>query len=73
MRYSEFWELVTDVFGEALGRTLVADQVLGAVGDRTAAQALAAGEEPRAVWQALCEAMAVPTADRLGPVERRRR
>ncbi|HWS57944.1 MAG TPA: DUF3046 domain-containing protein [Actinotalea sp.] len=71
MRYSEFWELVTEVFGAPVGRALVADQVLGALGDRTAAQALAAGEDPRAVWRALCDAMQVPAGDRLGSVRRR--
>lgn len=66
MRYSEFWDVVLDVFGEQLGRVLVADQVLGALGDRTAAQALDAGEEPRVVWLALCDAMEVPARRRWG-------
>lgn len=70
MRYSEFRELVVDVFGPALGPALVADQVLGPLDDRTAAQALDAGEDPRRVWRALCDAMDVPEADRLGPRER---
>ena len=67
MRYSEFWEAVADVFGEPLGRVLVAEQVVGALGDRTAAQALDAGEDPRRVWWALCDALEVPAARRWGP------
>lgn len=65
MRYSEFWELVDEVFGP-LGRTLVADQVLTPLDDRTGRQALADGVEPREVWRALCDAMQVPAADRWG-------
>ena len=65
MRYSEFWELVTDVFGP-MGRTLATDQVLGGLGDRTSVQALEDGEDPRRVWRALCDAMEVPVGDRLG-------
>ena len=65
MRYSEFWELVSDVFGP-IGPTLTKDQVIGALGDRTSEQALEAGEDPRTVWRALCDAMEVPEADRWG-------
>ncbi|NCT92040.1 DUF3046 domain-containing protein [Cellulomonas sp. APG4] len=70
MRYSEFWDLVEDVFGARMGKVLVADQVLGAVGDRTAAQALADGVDPRAVWRALCDAMEVPQDERWGTTRR---
>jgi len=72
VRYSEFWELVDDVFGR-LGRTLARDQVVGALDDRTAVQALDAGEDPAAVWRALCDAMEVPTAQRWGRDRPRRR
>jgi len=72
VRYSEFWELVDDVFGR-LGRTLARDQVVGALDDRTAVQALDAGEDPAAVWRALCDAMDVPTAQRWGRDRPRRR
>ena len=71
MRYSEFWDLVDGVFGR-LGRTLAADQVIGALGDRPADQALADGEEPAVVWRALCDAMEIPAAQRWGPETRRR-
>ncbi|MCU1432050.1 MAG: hypothetical protein JWP95_1155 [Actinotalea sp.] len=72
MRYSEFWDLVNDVFGP-IGRTLTTDQVLGALGDRTSVQALEGGEEPRTVWRALCDAMEVPEQDRWGSAVRRPR
>ena len=35
-------------------------RVLTGLGGRTAEQALADGEEPKAVWQAVCEAFDVP-------------
>ncbi|NAZ74765.1 MULTISPECIES: DUF3046 domain-containing protein [Kineococcus] len=66
MRVSEFWTLVEDEFGTAYGRSLAADQVLLALDDRTAQQALDAGVEPKEIWLALCEAMDVPQARRLG-------
>lgn len=66
VRYREFWDLVDDVFGRAYGRTVVIDQVLSALNDRTAAQALEDGEEPRVVWHVLCDAMYVPAGQRWG-------
>ena len=73
MRYSEFWDLVEEVFGQQMGRTLAADQVIGALDDRTCVQALTAGLEPQVIWRALCDAMAVPEAERWGPQLRRTR
>ncbi len=72
VRYSEFWDLVDDVLGP-LGRTLTRDLVVGALGDRTSEQALADGEDPAAVWRALCDAQDVPTALRWGRDRPRRR
>lgn len=63
---SEFWTLVTEEFGDAYGRTLVRDHVVGALGHRTAEQALAAGDEPRSVWFALCDELGVPEHRRWG-------
>ncbi|MGO1316143.1 MAG: DUF3046 domain-containing protein [Cellulomonadaceae bacterium] len=66
MRYREFWDLVDEVFGRAYGRSLTHDQVLSTLGDRTAAQAIEDGEEPRVVWHALCDALEVPAQRRWG-------
>nr|WP_130485191.1 DUF3046 domain-containing protein [Microcella putealis] len=60
MKLSEFRRAVADEFGEAYGRSLVRDLVLGDVGNRTAEQALDAGLAPRDVWFALCAATDVP-------------
>ncbi len=71
MRNREFWQLVDEVFGPRYGRTLAADQVIGDLGDRTAAEAIEAGVEPRTVWHALCDAMDVPDEQRWGQDVRR--
>lgn len=71
MRYREFSDLVDEVFGEALGRAYVREQVLSALGDRTAAEALEDGVEPRVVWHALCDALDVPEARRWGQDQHR--
>ncbi len=66
---SDFWTLVDDEFGRTQGRTLVRDHVLGALGHRTAQEALDAGEEPRTVWFALCDDLHVPDERRWGVEE----
>ena len=60
MRLSHFNNLMTDEFGQAYSQVISRDLVLGALGDRTAGQALAEGEDPKEVWLALCEANNVP-------------
>jgi hypothetical protein len=66
VRISEFWELVDGEFGRAHGRSLVHDHVLFRLGNRTAEQALADGEDTRDVWFALCDALDVPESRRWG-------
>ena len=51
---------MTDEFGLAYSQVISRDLVLGVLGDRTAEAALAAGEDPKDVWLALCEANNVP-------------
>jgi hypothetical protein len=60
MRLSQFQALMTDEFGTAYAQVISRDLVLGALGDQTADAALAAGEDPKVVWLALCEANHVP-------------
>ena len=71
VRMSEFWTLVDGEFGAGRGRTLVRDHVLGALGHRTSAEALDAGEDPRTVWFALCDDLDVPQERRWGPQDDR--
>jgi hypothetical protein len=66
VRLSLFWNLMNDEFGETYATSLARHHVLGVLGDRTVVQALEAGESPRRVWLALCDAMDVPESRRLG-------
>jgi hypothetical protein len=60
MRLSKFKELIRDEFGEAYGAVICRDLVLSELGDQTADAALAAGEDPRVVWLAICRVQSVP-------------
>nr|WP_028279403.1 DUF3046 domain-containing protein [Arthrobacter sp. H5] len=66
MRTSDFWRLMDDEFGPAYSRTLAATLTLADLGDRTPADALRAGLDPRRIWQAVCEMQEVPASRRLG-------
>lgn len=60
MRLTKFNQLMAEEFGEAYAAILMADLVLGSLGDKTGSQLIAAGEDPRLVWLAICEAQSVP-------------
>jgi hypothetical protein len=60
-----------DEFGTGYARTVARDQVVAALGGRTAEEALAAHVPPRDVWFALCEVMDVPQERRWGRQNRR--
>lgn len=60
MRLSKFNELLTDEFGVAYAEVVRRDLVLGDLADRTAEQAIAAGESPKDVWLAICHTAGVP-------------
>ena len=60
MKLSEFWLAISDEFGEAYGRVITHDLVLGSIGGLTAEQAIAAGVNTREIWLALCKAADVP-------------
>ena len=66
MRTSDFWRLMDDEFGSAYSRMLAQTLHLSGLGDRTPAEALGAGIEPRAVWIAVCDMQDVPEFRRLG-------
>ena len=56
MRLSDFHRMVTEEFGEAAGEHLMLTMTLTECDGLTAADALEAGFEPKAVWLALCRA-----------------
>jgi hypothetical protein len=64
VRITDFWERMEARFGPAYAASVARDQVIGRLGDRTAAQALDAGEDVREVWLAVCEHFEVPVAER---------
>lgn len=64
MRLSEFWSVMDEVFGSGYARSLAADLVLADLGGRTVDQALADGERPALVWEAVCEATGQPESVR---------
>ncbi|NHA67804.1 DUF3046 domain-containing protein [Phycicoccus flavus] len=66
MRHSRFWELMAEEFGATYAPTLAGSHVLGALGDRTAQEALDDGVAPREVWLALCDDLDVPESRRHG-------
>ncbi len=53
-------------FGELRAPSVTRDHVFGVLGGRTADEALAAGEDPRAVWLAVCDDYDVPAQMRYG-------
>lgn len=54
VRLTEFTELLTTEFGVSSADSILVDHVLTEFGGRTGAQAIEAGEDPRAVWIAIC-------------------
>lgn len=62
----EFWQLLEEVLGRTYGRSLARDQVLTALDDMTVVEALAAGVEPRVVWNVLCDQLQIPDSRRWG-------
>ena len=62
----DVWQLLVEVLGRSYGRSLARDQVLDRLGGMTAVDALSAGEEPRVVWNVLCDQMGIPDSQRWG-------
>lgn len=65
MRLTEFDQLVEDEFGTERAQWIVQSQVLPQ-SDRTAAELIESGVDPRVVWEGLCDAFDVPEERRLG-------
>lgn len=64
MRITEFWQRMDTAFGPTYSRSIATDQVLVTLGGRTVDQALAAGEDAKWIWRAVCVALEVPAAQR---------
>ena len=66
MQEREFWQLLEEVLGRSYGRALAHDQVLDRLNGLTAVEAFEMGEEPRVVWNVLCDQMNIPDSKRWG-------
>ncbi len=66
MRLTEFRGLMATHFGPARASSVAADHVFSVLGGRTVDQALDAGEDPKAVWFAVCDDFEVPDVLRHG-------
>lgn len=51
-------------FGVAYADSIATDQVLGELGGRSVREALAAGDDPKVVWRAVCAAFDIPVRNR---------
>ncbi|MHB1740175.1 MAG: DUF3046 domain-containing protein, partial [Actinomycetes bacterium] len=67
VRNSDFRTRMGAALGPAHVDSFVADHVMGALGGRTAGQALADGEDLQLVWDAVCTELGIPAALRYGP------
>lgn len=59
VRLTEFWSRMEARFGAAYARSVAADYRLSALG-ATVDEALARGDEAKAVWRAVCAELDVP-------------
>jgi hypothetical protein len=64
MRHTEFWARMEHALGSAYARTWAEQQVMAALGHRTAAEALDQGESPRTVWRAVWERLELPLSEK---------
>jgi hypothetical protein len=64
VRLTEFWARMERRFGVAYAHSYAADMVIAELGSRTVEQALAQGEDAKAVWRAVCEATQAPASER---------
>lgn len=63
VRLTEFWRRMDEQFGAGYSHSVAKDYVIAGLGGRTVAQALADGDEVKAIWRAVCATFNVP--DRL--------
>lgn len=64
MRHTEFWTRMEAALGPAYARSWAHQHVLAELGGRTVDEALAAGEEPKAVWRAVWATLGLPARER---------
>jgi hypothetical protein len=64
VRLTDFWHRMEAQFGEQYADSVARDQVIGRLDNRSVREALEAGEDPKRVWQAVCEHFEIPIGRR---------
>jgi Protein of unknown function (DUF3046) len=64
VRLTDFWWRMEAQFGSTYATSVARDQVISRLGGLTVNDALAAGEDPKTVWRAVCEHFEIPVAQR---------
>lgn len=64
MRHTEFWARLEHALGSGYYRVWADQFVMGALGGRTAKEALDAGVDPKQVWAVVWEALELPDNQR---------
>lgn len=64
MKHTEFWVRMEGALGSTYARAWARDFVIAALGNRTAAEALAAGMPPKEVWTAVWRTLELPASER---------
>lgn len=64
MRITEFWRRMEGQFGVGYATSVARDQVIHELGGMTIEAAFRSGEEPKAVWRAVCVHFEIPARDR---------
>ena len=64
VRLTDFWNRMERRFGPSYARSYAADQVLATLDGRTVQQALDGGEDVKAVWRAVVQAVGAAPVDR---------
>ncbi|HET7071961.1 MAG TPA: DUF3046 domain-containing protein [Nocardioides sp.] len=64
MRHTEFWARMESALGPAYARAWADRFVIDELGERTAQQALDAGEPPKKVWAAVWRTLELPASER---------
>jgi len=60
LKLSQFHQLAAEEFGEGFWSVIFSDTRLTSMEDMTPAELLAAGEDPKEIWLALCTHLGVP-------------
>ena len=64
MRHTEFWARMEHALSASYARSWADMYVIADLGERTASQALAAGEPPKEVWLAVWRTLGLPASER---------